>query len=374
MKTYPIVALLLMGLSFVACEKSNDATSEEFPPGTTANYTVFLKGNNRLYTQLLRATADGLALKEEASAFVTGPSESLKFSAAGEISFYTTTNCDATVQVYNAITDKTRILEVFKDLNVCTIEVTAIAHTSEYVLLSYIRELEGKERQFTLRYIPLASDGQPFLDIPLDKKPIELMPSSSRLFVLTQNEFVTDEFHLSVFDMTSKERLIELDLGYNAKKLFKNNAGDLIISYPELHTLLNASTLDKKYTMYGDNTEPGFISTKDSFMDSYGRLYFQKTIPTARVETVPASYDFEKNNTVVYLYENFLTETELTVKYNIAATTTIGYDEQNDVVLIGYQKNGPQGKGGILRISPAPDFKLLDNIDLEAVPQSIFVN
>ncbi len=103
-------------------------------------------------------------------------------------------------------------------------------------------------------------------------------------------------------------------------------------------------------------------------------MFFQKTITAASIETVPAIYDFEKNNTVVYLYENFLTEAELNVQYNIGMTTSIGYDEKNDFVLIGYQKKGQQNKGGILRISPSPDFKIIDNIDLEGVPQTIFVN
>ena len=55
------------------------------------------------------------------------------------------------------------------------------------------------------------------------------------------------------------------------------------------------------------------------------------------------------------------------MKYSIAQTTSIAYDEKNNYVLIGYQKKGQVDKGGILRITPAPDFKLIDNIDLEGV-------
>jgi hypothetical protein len=225
-----------------------------------------------------------------------------------------------------------------------------------------------------VRFISLTTDIGTFIDIPLEKKPVDLVPSLNRLFVLTLNEFVTNEFHLSVIDMTSKDTLMEVDLGFDATKLFKNNANKIIISYPELHTTLDPISLEKTYTMYGKDTAPGFLSTKDSFMDSKGRMFFQKTIQAASIETVPAIYDFEKNNTVVYLYENFLTEAELNVQYNIGMTTSIGYDEKNDFVLIGYQKKGQQDKGGILRISPSPDFKIIDNIDLEGVPQTIFVN
>lgn len=373
MKTYAIVALLLMGFSFVSCEKPNEEPSEEFPIRYDADYTVLLTGINSLYAELLGSTVNGLTKKNETSTFVTSASQFLSFKTKEEISVYSSTNCDATVQVYNSMTDQTKVLAVFEDLDACAIEVTAIAHTNNYIVLSYVRELEGKEKQFMVRLIDFSGDSSTFMDVSLEKKPVDLMPSMSKLFVLTLNEFVTDEFHLSVIDMDSKENLIELDLGYDAEKLFKSNSGAIIISYPELHTVLNISTLDKKYTLYGSNTAPGFITTKDSFMDSYGRLYFQKSMPSAVIETVPAIYDFDKNNTVVYLYENFMTEAELNVKYNIAATTSIGYDEQNDLILIGYRKKGQQS-GGILRISPAPDFKIIDNIDLGAVPESIFVN
>ncbi|WP_339665649.1 hypothetical protein, partial [Maribacter arcticus] len=97
-------------------------------------------------------------------------------------------------------------------------------------------------------------------------------------------------------------------------------------------------------------------------------------ISNSAIDMVPAIYDFQTNNTVVYLFENFLTESDINVKYRIATTTSIGYDEQNNYMLIGYQKKGEVNKGGILRITPAPDFKIIDNIDLDGVPQTIFVN
>lgn len=373
MKTYTIVALFLMGLGFMSCEKSIEESPEELPVSYNAAYTVLLTGANSLYAQRLGSTVNGLVVNNESSAFVASTSEFLSFKTEDGISIYSDTECDARVQLYNSVTDETTILEVFEDLDACAIEVTDIAHKGTRIILSYVRELAGKEKQFMVRLIELSSDGSTFIDIPLEKKPVDLMPSTDRLFVLTLNEFVTDEFHLSVIDMAAEEHIIELDLGYDAKKLFKNNSGDIIISYPELHTVLDKSTLDKEYTLYSLETAPGFINTKDSFLDSFGRLYFQKSIPTATIATVPAIYDFDKNSTVVYLYENFLTETELNVKYAIGATTSVGFDELNNLVLIGYRKKGEQG-GGILRISPAPDFKIIDNIDLEAVPEAIFIN
>jgi hypothetical protein len=374
MKTYSLLAPMVMALSFVACEKSTVVDFEQAPTNLAAAYTLFLKSNNRLNTYVLGSTDEGLVMQNGATAFGEIPSNSLKYRAGEEISFYYTSNCEASLQIYNAANDTATELKVFVDLDPCTIEVTAIAHTNHFAFLSYVRELEGKDREYMVRFISLTTDIGTFIDIPLEKKPVDLVPSLNRLFVLTLNEFVTNEFHLSVIDMTSKDTLMEVDLGFDATKLFKNNANKIIISYPELHTTLDPISLEKTYTMYGKDTAPGFLSTKDSFMDSKGRMFFQKTIQAASIETVPAIYDFEKNNTVVYLYENFLTEAELNVQYNIGMTTSIGYDEKNDFVLIGYQKKGQQDKGGILRISPSPDFKIIDNIDLEGVPQTIFVN
>ena len=97
-------------------------------------------------------------------------------------------------------------------------------------------------------------------------------------------------------------------------------------------------------------------------------------MPNSDINMVPAIYNFQTNNTIVYLFENFITESDMSVKYKIATTTSIGYDKQNNYMLIGYQKKGEVDKGGILRMTPAPDFNIIDNIDLDGIPQTIFVN
>lgn len=362
-----------MAFSFIACDKSTEENLEELPTAINTNYTVVLK-SNKLTATIIASDEEGLAVKNAATNFEDIPFTALKHRAADEVSYYYTSNCKATIQLYDAVSDTTTMLSVFDDLDPCSIEVTAIAHTEAEMFVSFERDLIGKDKQYIVRIISLASENSTFIDIILDKKPVDLISSSNRLFVMTINEYVTDEFHLSVIDLNTKENLIELDLGNDARKLLKNNSNQIIISYPELHTTLDPMTLDIKYTMYGEGTAPGFLTTIDSFMDTAGRIYFQKIMPTATITAVPAIYDFDKNNTVVYLFENFLSESELNVKYGISATTSIGYDEKNNYVLIGYQKKSDAGKGGILRISPAPDFEVIDNIDLEGVPQTIFVN
>ncbi|WP_324026908.1 hypothetical protein QSV08_04350 [Maribacter sp. BPC-D8] len=373
MNTYKYVACFVLAFSFFACEKSSEQVDEEIVANVQVDYTVFLQNNNQLNGVVVASANDEFAVKSTVSSFSNIPSNALKYRTTNDIGYYSTTNCQATFQWFNAEDSSSESVSLFSDIDACSINVLAMAYSNELAAIAYERELLGKDKQFVVRLNLLNDATVNPVEISLDKKPIDIVVSSNRLFVLTLNEFVSDEFHLSVIDLDDNEVLMELDLGLDAQRLFTNNAGKVIISYPELHTTLDPFTLEKSYTTYGENTEPGFVTTKDFFLDSAGKFYFQKNIPSAEIEEVPAIYDFEKNSTVVYLFENFLTETELNMKYSIAQTTSIAYDEKNNYVLIGYQKKGQVDKGGILRITPAPDFKLIDNIDLEGVPKTIFV-
>tara|TARA_R110002051_G_scaffold56046_9_gene104008 strand:+ start:4143 stop:5267 length:1125 start_codon:yes stop_codon:yes gene_type:complete len=374
MKTYNLVVCFVLAFSYVSCDKSSTINSEIEENGIAANYTVFLSGNDQLNAVQLSTFNDELVVDSELSTFTSIPSRYKKFRTSTDISFYYTSNCQGYIQRYNAINDDVQVLDVFSNIDPCTIDVTSIAHTDQYVMIAYEMELLGKDKQRAVRIFSNNETSESYMELNLDKKPIDLISSRNRLFVLTLNEFVTDEFHLSVFDLTSNEELIELDLGFNANKLFKNGLEQVIISYPELHTTIDPITLNKTYTNYGENTEPGFMTSKDSYLDSKGTMYFIKDSPTSTVHTVPAIYDFQTNNTVVYLFENILSETELNVKYNIGSTSAIAHDDNNKYMLIGYQKKNQTSKGGILRVSTAPEFKIIDNIDLDGVPQSIFVN
>ncbi|MDP5062456.1 MAG: hypothetical protein NWP64_11110 [Maribacter sp.] len=372
MKTYKYVACFVLAFSFFACEKSSEQIEEEISITIDADYTVFLQRNNQLSGVVIGSTDDELVVKNTLTSFNAIPANALKYRTSTNISYYSSSNCEASLQWYTAENSISKSISLFTDIDPCSIDILAVAHTNEIVAVAYERELLGKDKDFIVRINSLDAEVESQTEISLDKKPIAIVSSSNRLFVLTLNEFVTDEFHLSVIDLAEEAVIMELDLGYNAFRLFTNNTGKVIVSYPELHTTIDPITLEKSYTTYGENTEPGFITTTDFFVDSLGKFYFQKSVPTAEVVEVPAIYDFDKNSTVVYLFENFLTEIELYVKYNIAAATSIAYDEENNYVLIGYQKKGQVDKGGILRITPAPDFKLIDNIDLEGIPKTIF--
>ncbi|TDS15246.1 hypothetical protein DFQ03_1886 [Maribacter caenipelagi] len=373
MKTYKYVACFVLAFSFFACEKSSEPVEEEIATSAQVDYTVFLQNNNQLNGVVVASANEEFTVKSNVNLFSNVPSNALKYRTSNDLGYYSSTNCQATFQWFNAENSASQSVALFSDIDVCSINVLTMAFSNELAAVAYERELLGKDKQFIVRINQLIQGSVSPEEISLDKKPMEIVISSNRLFVLTLNEFVSDEFHLSVIDLDNSEVLMELDLGLDAQRLFTNNSGEVIISYPEYHTTLNPKTLDKLYTTYGEDTEPGFITTNDFFIDSAGKFYFHKKMPNAEIEEVPAIYDFEKNSTVVYLFENFLTEAELNIKYSIAQTTSIAYDEKNNYVLIGYQKKGHIDKGGILRITPAPDFKLIDNIDLEGVPKTIFV-
>ncbi|HDZ06226.1 hypothetical protein LCGC14_0292280 [marine sediment metagenome] len=373
MKTYNFVACLMLAFSFVACEKSTDTSTEEIKTSIVSDYTVFMQNNNQLNAVVVNSTGEDISVESALISFNNIPSNSLKYRTPLDISYFYITNCQSHFQWYDASSATTKSIQLFNDLNSCVINVMATAHSIESAFIAYERELLGKDKQFVVRVNSLAQTTNNYTEIILDKKPVDIIASSDRLFVLTLDEFVTNTYYLSVIDLDTDVIIMELDLGIDALRLFTNNSGKVIVSYPELHTTIDPVSLDKEYTTYGENTEPGFITTKDFYMDGTGKFYFHKNMPSATVSEVPAIYDFEKNSTVVYLFENFLTETELNVKYNIAETTAIAYDDKNNYVLIGYKENGTTDKGGILRITPSPDFKLIDNLNLEGVPQTIFV-
>ncbi len=375
MKIYKYVACFVLAFSFFACEKSSDQVDEEvIITDSKVEYTVFLQNNNLLNGVVVGSSIDEFAVKSTLSSFNDIPSNAITYRTPTGISYYATSNCKATLQWFNAENATSESVSVFEDINPCDIDVLSMAHSNEMLAIAYEKELLGKDKQFVVRTNSLIGSVNDPTEISLNKKPVNVVISTDRLFVLTMKEFITDEFYLFVIDLNTNEILMELDLGLDAQRLFANSSGDVIISYPEFHTILDPVTLDKSYTTYGENTEPGFITTTDYYIDNSGKFYFQKNIPSAEIEEVPAIYDFENNSTVVYLFENFLTETELYMKYSIANTSAIAYDEKNNYILIGYEKNGQTDKGGILRITPAPEFKLIDNIDLDGVPKTIFVN
>ncbi len=95
-------------------------------------------------------------------------------------------------------------------------------------------------------------------------------------------------------------------------------------------------------------------------------------LENSNYDHIPAVYDFANHTAYLYYYENFLSE-ETRSLYNIGDTMAVGFDHHNGYILIGYRKSGTGDKGGLLRIKPIPDPRLIDKTELHGLPLHIAV-
>ena len=141
-----------------------------------------------------------------------------------------------------------------------------------------------------------------------------------------------------------------------------------------MHTTYNSTTLDFNYTNYPDGKSPNFVGTTFKHFDLAGKMYYAASAgENSSYSHIPAIYDFENQLTVLYAFENFLTEAQRNVQFSIENTTAVNYDEKNNLLLVGYAKSDGSG-GGILRIKPAPEPTFIGNLDLSGIPYVIRTN
>ena len=128
----------------------------------------------------------------------------VSYRSDSNFSFYHKTgDCLGEVLIYNFADQSKAELQVFSDLGVCNLTITGIAHTSTRLFLSFIIESAGKDKKYFIRTIDLQSTNKSFIDLELQKKPIQLVPIDDRLFILNFDEEITDENGLDVMDITS---------------------------------------------------------------------------------------------------------------------------------------------------------------------------
>lgn len=368
------MASILLTLTLLSCSKSNEEPVNGGDNPAKADYSVLLQGSSTLSESFINYSSEGLEINQVESNFPSFSLPEVSYRSNSKLSLYHKKgDCLGEILLYD-FDNKSKIqFEAFSDLNSCNLTITAIAHTDSKLFLSFMIESAGKDKKYFVRTIQLESDNMDFVDLEFVKKPIQLVPTNDRLFILTFDEDITDENGINVMELTSGTIIHEMNLGADVGKIFENPGGDLIISYPELHTTLNTSNLEVIYTQYGLGTEPNFIDSKSVSFDFAGKMYYQMKIEDGATQTIPAVYDFDLNNAVLYYFENFLTDAQLNVEFNVEAATTLQYDDKNDVILIGYKKSGTPDKGGIMRITPSPDLTFVDNIDLEGIPYAIFI-
>lgn len=374
MKTYTSLWALLT-LVIIGCSSSEEPlVIDEQPTSVDADYAVMLSSGTALSPQLLNANGELLTLNPVESG-LSGTSMPLLTAFVGsEFLQYHKNGCSGRITLHDFATDVTEEIDVFDDLNDCMLTTTAMLGSSTTIAIAYEREIDGKNSSYGVRIIDRGNTELEFVDIPLNKKPMDLALANNRLFIMTLDLELSEENFLSVLDLSSNSLVHEMNLGFRARRVFSTAAGTVIISYDELHTTLDSSSLSFVFTNYAEGTEPEFTTNTFDRFDDKGKLYYPKrSSAVSSYPEIPAVYDFGKNLVTLYAYENFLTEAKRDVEFEIETTTTVNYDQKNDLIVIGYKKVGSQA-GGLLRIKPSPEPAFVDHLDLDGVPYVLFIN
>ena len=372
MKTYGIFYALLVFVVF-GCSSSEvtDIPKEEEESFYNADYVLLQSNNDQLSVQLLNATESTMNLSGAQSTFESVLLPEITFRKGTTFAYYSRlTECSGQVTIHDFKDDTASTYALFGDLVECNLNTTSIAIKDGILYVSYVVEETAKISKYYVRAIDLAIEEDNFIDIELDKKPLQMDYANGRLFVLTIDLEITDENSLSVIDMGSQTLIHEIGLGYDVERIFADTDQNMIISYQELHTVLNSITMGVQYISYEDGKEPMFYSSKSNSFDSEGRLFYIR--PETEFSGIPAIYDFTDNLALLYYYANFLTASQLEFEFNIGKTTMIGYDDINNVMLVGYQKKDDESKGGLLRIQLEPEPEFLDNLDINGIPYAVF--
>lgn len=373
MKTYYLFCLFF-ACAIVSCSKADPISEPEDPieVGAKANYTLLVTSDGMLKALPLDATAELIGPNPGESPFTKLLVPDLTFKEGSELlTYHKKSNCLGELNTYDFSDHSSSKIEVFGDLGSCNLTVSAIAQTSNTIYIGYV--LQATVKTYFVRVLDTSTTEPSFVDIELDEKPAQFAVSNNRLFILTFDEEVTDENSITVMDMNSKSLIYNANLGYNVRKIFKNKEGNIIISYDGLHTVFNASSFAVQYVNYQPGTEPKFSYSVSNNLDSKGLLYFLRPMGEELHSNVPAIYDFDKNLTYLYIFENFLTEAQIKFDFEIDDTTMLSYDEKTNLLLIGYKKSSNSNKGGLLRVKPVPEPAFIDNLNVDGVPYDIFI-
>ncbi len=376
MKTYSIIYALL-ALVVVSCSKSSDSQPieeiEKEENFFNADYILLEESNGVLSTQLLKSSETTIDLSPAESTFSNVPFSDVLFLKESIFANYAKlTDCSGQVTIHDFSDDTSNIVAVFDDLVACNISVTSIIVEGNMLYVAYVLEETSKINTYFIRAIDLSASEDNIVDVALAKKPLQMAFTNGRIFVLTIDMEITDEYSLSVIDGASTTVIHEIGLGYDVEQIFSDGDQNMIIAYPELHTVLNSATMSVQYTGYENGKEPMFSDSKFNCFDGQGRLFYKRPIEDAAYSNIPAIYDFSNNLAILYFYENFLTASQLEFEYKIGDTTMVSYDDKNNIMLVGYQKLNDASKGGLLRIQLEPAPELLDNLDLDGVPYQLF--
>ncbi|MGB5821582.1 MAG: hypothetical protein WBG90_19020 [Saonia sp.] len=374
MKTYNIWYVLL-ALLVIGCSESEDGQgtgNDDDVIGVAVDYSLLLTNNGMLSGSLLNANIDVITANPAPSPFGTTVAPSVTYRDGTVLSYFENkSDCSGEVSTYDFDDDAFNKVAVFQDVLDCELSVKAIAHSNNSLFIAYsVPTADPKLTNFFIRVVDI--DSADFVDVVLEKEPKQLIFSGDRLFILSIDEDISEKNALVVLNAETNTLVHEVNLDLDVQKIAKNTNGDILVSYPNLHLVINKTTLGIISTVrYADGKEAKFGFSERSYFDSLGNLYFQRPSDTGDFPHIPAVYDFSTNTAILYFYENFLTEQQR-FEFDPEDTSMVSYDAKNNLILIGYKKSGDT-KGGLIRIKPAPDPKFVDHIDLDGVPYDIFV-
>ena len=364
-----------MALLIIGCNKSDDGNDSDQPKNEASDYSILIDSGDMLSGKLLTANASEFEINTGVSVFKTVTKPQLTFESAGVLSMYSkNTDCSGNVVVYDFNENTSENYTVFNDMPSCSRRASAILHTDSAIYIAYVDDISEEESNYFVRIVDISTTAPSFVDVEVEQQPFDLAFANNRLFVLTFNEKSSDDFKILAIKADTFDIILSMNLDIGAKRIFSNPDGNIVIAYPNLHGTLNSSTMAVAYTKYGEGTEPNFFQSRFRRFDAAGKMYYD--VPSGSHSTYPtvaAIYDFDTNGSVLYAYENFLTETQRNFEYEIKSTTAVAYDEKNNLLLVGYSKSGAGNKGGMLRIKLSAKPELIDNLDLEGAPYAFFI-
>jgi len=342
----------------------------------TADYTVLLKKDGVLQSAYLNADTDGITVNTDKSNFELVPLPELSYRNGSAMGFYNSqVDCSSTLKIHDFGDNSVVNTIVFsEDIN-CDFLVRSMAYSEAKAFVAFVAPSNTKKDNYILRILDLSINQSPYTDVKLAKEPKQILVSGNKVFVLAWDTDITDKYAMIVIDIDSGAITHESNLGTDVLKISKDGLGNILVSYPHLHSLFDGKTMILGITTnYLLGKEPGFGYAKSEFFGEQTLYYPMESGSKSSYPHIAAVYDFKENVSILYIYENFLTLEERNLKYEIEDTTMVSYDSKNNLILIGYKKKGESDKGGLLRIKPIPDPKFLDNVDLDGIPMELFLN
>ena len=369
MKSY--LSLVGVGLWLLGSCSTADPSPEENPntEGISVDYTVITRTGNNLRLSNYMANAEELEFLAEGPVFSISDTPLIwNQDAAGFSAVLPGENCAWGIIWLDPSGGSLLEQEALSGLNACEIEIQALAHSAGKVFIAYSGAVEGEGSfYFGLRALDM-TDGA-YLDIALDALPVDLDSVGDRIYVLTRDEGASSLNTIEIFTTDNLEFIHGTEVGYEAELLMRIGSDRLLLGFPDAHKELSSNSLQVLDNVrYQEGTEPGFSSKQPIASSGGDELIYRYQM--REDQEIGAIYHLPERTAVLYDFENYLSPDQRDFEFDVGTTTATGFDADNAILIIGYQKASSQG-GGILRIQTEPSLRFIDQADLANPPFAI---